>query len=172
MSRSDFVGEARDAIDAHVRVGGFYRGGARYNDPMNHEQIEALASVLSDVPSLTEVEVRHAGATLRLRRGGVPVGIVAVEPVESQPAPAAPVRPKTETVRAGFVGIFHALTGKPVGSGDSVKAKQVLGHIETMRLMNDCVSPIDGTIDALLVQDGQPVEWGQELFEITRGAAR
>ncbi len=141
---------------------------------MNHEQIEALASVLSDVPSLTEVEVRHAGATLRLRRGGVPVGIVAVEPVESQPAPAsvAPPVSKTETVRAGFVGIFHALTGKPVGSGDSVKAKQVLGHIETMRLMNDCVSPIDGTIDALLVQDGQPVEWGQALFEITRGAAR
>jgi acetyl-CoA carboxylase biotin carboxyl carrier protein len=141
---------------------------------MNHEQIEALASVLKDVPSLTEVEVRHAGATLRFRRGGTPVTLAPSEPLDVQPTPtqvvAAP--PKTELVRAGFVGIFHALAGKPVGNGDSVKAKQVLGHIETMRLMNDCVSSIDGTIEQLLVQDGQPVEWGQALFEIARGAAR
>lgn len=142
---------------------------------MNHEQIEALASVLKEVPSLTEVEVRHAGATLRFRRGGIAVAPApeAVAPTPPPAAtPAAATTPKVEIVRASVVGVFHALGGKPVGNGDTVKAKQVLGHIETMRLMNDCASPIDGTIEQVFVQDMQPVEWGQPLFEIVPGGSR
>ncbi|MGC4046091.1 MAG: hypothetical protein QM758_20050 [Armatimonas sp.] len=142
---------------------------------MNHEQIEALASVLKEVPSLTEVEVRHSGATLRLRRGGTAVA-PAPEAVVPAPLPAATptaaAAPKVEVVRASVVGIFHALGGKPVGNGDTVKVKQVLGHIETMRLMNDCAAPIDGVIEQVFVQDMQPVEWGQPLFEIVPGGSR
>jgi acetyl-CoA carboxylase biotin carboxyl carrier protein len=142
---------------------------------MNHEQIEAIASVLSDVPSLTEVEVRLGTMVLRLRRAGVSSATVAAEvapatPVE--PVVVLPAGPKLDIVRAGVVGVFHSLGGKPTGAGDSVKAKQVLGHIETMRLMNDCTSPCDGVIERVLVQDGQPVEWGQPLFEIVPGGSK
>jgi acetyl-CoA carboxylase biotin carboxyl carrier protein len=143
---------------------------------MNHEQIEALAAVLKEVPALTEVEVRHAGATLRMRRGGIAASPASDVAAPSAPAvassPAATSPPKVEVVRASVVGVFHALGGKPVGNGDTVKARQVLGHIETMRLMNDCISPIDGVIEQVFVQDMQPVEWGQPLFEILPGGAR
>ena len=140
---------------------------------MNHEQIEALASVLKDVPSLTEVEVRHAGSVLRLRRGGVvsgpPTPVVSPAlPLES-PTAAAPLSHHS-VVRAPVVGVFHAIGGKPVANGDHVRAGQVLGHIETMRLMNDCVAPTDGVIDRVRVEDDQPVEYGQALFEIVPSA--
>lgn len=140
---------------------------------MNHEQIEALAAVLKDVPSLTEVEVRHGGTVLRLRRGGV---AVAAPPALPSPAPlpepaAAPSSsPSGSVVCASVVGIFHALGGKQTASGDHVRAGQVLGHIETMRLMNDCPAVKDGVVERVLVEDGQPVEYGQPLFEIAPGA--
>lgn len=141
---------------------------------MNHEQIEALAAVLKDVPSLTEVEVRHGGTTLRLRRGGVPAVAVAPPAPVGAPASESDVAvksaPSGSVVCAPVVGIFHALGGKPTANGDHVRAGQVLGHIETMRLMNDCPAGKDGVVERVLVEDGQPVEYGQPLFEIAAGA--
>ena len=65
-----------------------------------------------------------------------------------------------------MVGVFHALGGKPVAAGDHVRAGQALGHIETMRLMNDCLAPIDGVVERVRVESDQPVEYGQPLFEL------
>ena len=140
---------------------------------MNHEQIEALASVLKDVPSLTEVEVRHGGTVLRLRRGGAMMAAAVAPPLPPPAATtiAAPVS-SGGTVRAPVVGIFHALGGKPTANGDHVRAGQVLGHIETMRLMNDCAAPGEGVVERVFVEDGQPVEYGQPLFEIAPGSGR
>jgi acetyl-CoA carboxylase biotin carboxyl carrier protein len=143
---------------------------------MNHEQIEALAAVLKDVPSLTEVEVRHGETVLRLRRGGVPTNVIAplapATALTSEPVSVAKSAPSGNVVRAPVVGFFHALGGKPTANGDHVRAGQVLGHIETMRLMNDCPAVKDGIVERVLVEDGQPVEYGQALFEIAPSAAR
>jgi biotin carboxyl carrier protein len=53
-----------------------------------------------------------------------------------------------------------------ISPGATVKEGQLLGHIEAMRLLNDCLAPEAGTILRVLVEEGQPVEYGQLLFEI------
>lgn len=133
---------------------------------MNHEQIEGFAALFGTVPKLTEIEIRHEGATLRLRRNTL--APVALSPVASPPGALAPevttpTPPRPTLVTAEHVGVFQA--GK-VAPGETVKAGQVLGQIDTMRLLSDCKAPRAGVLAAVLVEDGQPVEYGQPLFEL------
>jgi acetyl-CoA carboxylase biotin carboxyl carrier protein len=142
---------------------------------MNHEQIEALLGVLRESPTLTEVEVRYNGTALRVRR---PASATKATKPTVKPAVASTAReeststalvpatyPLPVTVNAELVGVFRPHR-PPIQVGDTVKAKQPLGQIEAMRLMNDCTAPATGQVLAVLVSDGQPVEYGQPLFEI------
>jgi biotin carboxyl carrier protein len=71
------------------------------------------------------------------------------------------------SITSGLVGTFRAMSGAAtLHVGDRVKAGQVLGQIEAIRLLNDCTAPAAGEIVGIAVQDGQPVEYGQLLFEI------
>lgn len=79
---------------------------------------------------------------------------------------ALPTTGEISVVTAGLVGIFRARQPQPVGPGDTVTAQQSVGHIEAMRLKNECLAPIAGRITAVRVEDGQPVEYGQPLLEI------
>jgi biotin carboxyl carrier protein len=68
-------------------------------------------------------------------------------------------------VTAPMVGIFHSIDC--IGMvGTSVRAGQVLGSIESMKLMNDVICRFDGTIAESLVEDGMPVEYGHKLFKL------
>jgi acetyl-CoA carboxylase biotin carboxyl carrier protein len=144
---------------------------------LNIERIEAVAQILHESNRLTEIELRDGDTTLRLRRPAPPA-----RPVKATPKPATETKTPSAAssgtlpralgtgdtpvaITAQFVGVFHAHK-QAVNPGDFVSAKQVVGHIESMRLLNDCVAPSAGRIGAVLVQDGQPVEWGQPLFEI------
>lgn len=129
---------------------------------MNHEQIEGFAAVLREIPTLTELEIRHEGATLRLRR----------LPRTPAPLPRLPSSPqtvsteKTVIITAQHVGTFQSLGDKSLMQGSSVKVGQLLGRLDTMRLLSDCSATVNGSLQATLVEDGQPVEYGQPLFEI------
>jgi acetyl-CoA carboxylase biotin carboxyl carrier protein len=68
-------------------------------------------------------------------------------------------------IKATLVGVFRALR-PPLSPGDMVAENKPVGQIEAMRLMNDCYAPLSGTVRAVLVEDGQPVEYGQVLFQI------
>jgi acetyl-CoA carboxylase biotin carboxyl carrier protein len=71
-------------------------------------------------------------------------------------------------VTASVVGIFRALNGDAaISPGKIVNESQVIGQIEAMRLLNDCLATGSGTVTNVLVEEGQPVEYGQLLFEIT-----
>lgn len=141
---------------------------------MDLEHVEAVARVLRDSARLTEIEVRDNGVTLRLRRPtpSEPVKPTAVPrskattPLSGQTTPAAPSSSPFVPVTAHLVGVFRAAQPTSIAPGDVLKEKQVLGYIEAMRLRNDCVAPVAGRVQAVLVQDGQPVEYGQSLFEI------
>ena len=73
-------------------------------------------------------------------------------------------------VKAPLVGTFYsasALDAAPfVKVGDTVKKGQVLGIIEAMKLMNEIESEYDGVVESILVENGQMVEYGQNLFII------
>lgn len=68
-------------------------------------------------------------------------------------------------ISAPMVGIFHGIDSlNAVGS--TVRSGQVVGAIESMKLMNDIISEYDGVITEILVEDGAPVEYGHNLFKL------
>lgn len=72
-------------------------------------------------------------------------------------------------VEAPVVGVFRHV--KPmIGLGATVDRNQVVGMIEAMKLMNEVTSPAQGRVVEVVVEDGQPVEYGQELFILDRAA--
>jgi acetyl-CoA carboxylase biotin carboxyl carrier protein len=85
-------------------------------------------------------------------------------------APAAPEQPKGHTLKSPMVGTFYRAPspGAPsfVEVGQTVSKGQTLCIIEAMKLLNEIESDFAGTIKAILVENGQPVEYGQPLFLI------
>ena len=78
--------------------------------------------------------------------------------------------PTGNTVKSPLVGTFYAAPSEDapafVKVGDIVKKGQILAIVEAMKLMNDIESDFDGEIAEILVENGQPVEYGQPLFVI------
>ncbi len=96
--------------------------------------------------------------------GAVPVAAAVPAVVENAPEEAL------HTVKSPIVGTFYASPspGSPafVKVGDQVEAGQALCIVEAMKLMNEIESDISGEIVKQLVQNGQPVEYGQPLFAV------
>jgi oxaloacetate decarboxylase alpha subunit len=154
---------------------------------MNLKEIKELIEMLKGT-DISELEVERAGVKVRLRKGGdvayfpaMPrvehpkTAVIAPANVEIQmPAveKAAAGTPKTSEVMVSspIVGTFYrsASPDKPayVQVGDAVKKGQVLCIVEAMKLMNEIESDVSGKIVQILVENGQPVEYGQELFII------
>ena len=87
------------------------------------------------------------------------------------PAPAAaPAEPEGEVVKSPMVGTFYRAASpgaKPfVEVGDTVKKGQPVCIIEAMKLMNEIESDVDGVVKAVLVDNGQPVEYGEPLIVV------
>lgn len=75
-----------------------------------------------------------------------------------------------EIVRSPLVGTFYAASSEDaqpyVKQGDHVTKGQILGLIESMKLMNEIECPRDGVISSVLIENEQVVEYGQPLFQI------
>jgi acetyl-CoA carboxylase biotin carboxyl carrier protein len=126
--------------------------------------------------NLAELEVEAAGTRIRIVREHAPAA--AGTRVEAAPASAAAL-PQTAaesvestahllTVEAPMVGTFYRAP-KPdappfVAEGDVVKEGQVICIVEAMKLMNEIESKVAGRIAKIVVENGQPVEFGQPLF--------
>ena len=139
----------------------------------------AAASV--DLPASTAVALPQAIAT---QVAAPPVGVPAVPSVpEAQTAAgtAAPSAADAGAESAGrqddyhivtspFVGTFYRRPGPDavpyIEAGARVEKGQVLCIVEAMKLMNEIESDIAGTVVAILVEDSEPVEYGQSLFKI------
>ena len=124
--------------------------------------------------NLAELEVEAAGMRIRVVREHAPApvlpdraAVVAVPHVESLPA-ADDVKTATVTIEAPMVGTFYRASAPDaapfVSEGDIVKEDQVLCIIEAMKLMNEIEAKTPGRIVKILVENGQPVEYGQPLF--------
>jgi acetyl-CoA carboxylase biotin carboxyl carrier protein len=85
-------------------------------------------------------------------------------------APVAPPEPRGHELKSPMVGTFYRAPspGAPafVEVGQSVAKGQTLCVIEAMKLLNEIESDVSGTVKAILVDNGQPVEYGQPLFLI------
>lgn len=157
---------------------------------MDLRKIKKLIDLLEE-SNLAELEIREGEETVRLSRipKGVPMAMQAAAPpvthvhVEQRPA-AAPRGddgssgavggkdlPDGHVVRAPMVGTFYASPNPDsppyVKLGQQVKAGEVLGIIEAMKMFNQIEADQSGTIAAILVGNGQPVEFDEPLFVIS-----
>ena len=138
-------------------------------------------ALLLDETSLTEIEIERAGLRVRVARN---VSIAASMPVNYQPAPSgsagsiATVTPAAiadlakhpGAVPSPMVGTAYSASepgAKPfIEVGTKVSVGQTLLIIEAMKTMNQIPSPRAGTVTQILVEDGQPVEFGEPLVII------
>lgn len=130
---------------------------------MNLQQISEMVAALSTSHTVTDLSVRQGPTRLVIRRA-----LTVAQPAPSAEEPAS--RPMEGVlVRSHLVGIFHARASEkqpPVTVGTVVREGQVLGAIESMRMLYEVTASAPGSVAEVLVEDGQPVEYGQELFRI------
>lgn len=111
--------------------------------------------------------IMAAPAPMQAATVGPATGPSALPPPASAPAPA---EPKGHSLKSPMVGTFYRAPspGAPsfVEVGQAVTKGQTLCIIEAMKLLNEIESDVSGTIKAILVENGQPVEYGQPLFLI------
>lgn len=145
---------------------------------IDKDAIRELAELLNET-GLTEIEVEDGDKSIRVSKGG---GVIAAAaPAYSMPSdPAAPGQASVSTdqiahshpgaVTSPMVGTAY-LQGEPgappfVKKGDSVKAGDTLIIIEAMKVMNPIKAEKGGTVTQILVEDGQPIEYGDVLMVI------
>ena len=138
--------------------------------------VRELAELLADT-GLTQIEVEDGERKIRVVRQAAPV-VATVAPQAVAAAPAVPPVPVAEVpaaapvdaVKSPMVGTVY-LAAEPgaapfVSVGQTVKAGDVLLIVEAMKVMNQITAPKSGTIKAVLVENGQPVEYDQPLVVI------
>jgi acetyl-CoA carboxylase biotin carboxyl carrier protein len=104
----------------------------------------------------------------------VPAMLAAVPaPAAAQKAEAKPADKPGVVVNSPFVGTFYRAPSPDsppfVDVGAKVRKGQPLCIVEAMKLMNEIESEVDGTVAEILVQNAQPVEFGEPLFRIIPG---
>ena len=148
---------------------------------MDLRKIKTLIQLLQE-SELAEIEIRDGEESVRLSRASTvtaapaapAVAVAAPPPASPEPAPAAepapPAQPEGEQVTSPMVGTFYAAPSPTspafVKVGDRVNAGDVLCVIEAMKTMNHIESEYSGEVAAVLVENSEPVEYGQPLFII------
>ncbi|MEQ1568257.1 MAG: acetyl-CoA carboxylase biotin carboxyl carrier protein [Myxococcota bacterium] len=149
---------------------------------MDLERIESLLKLLV-ANDVTEFHYRDGDHALRLRLGPPPVPMMAAQPqmVAAAPAaaPAAPAAGRAPEANADagltivaspMVGTFYRSPspGAPmfVEVGQTISKGKVVCIVEAMKLMNEIESEVGGTVVEILVENAQPVQFGQPLLKI------
>jgi acetyl-CoA carboxylase biotin carboxyl carrier protein len=135
--------------------------------------IRKLAKLLKET-GLTEIEFETDDARIRVNAGGTGPAIAAVPAIAAPAAAAAPAAnadaPAAGSISSPMVGTAY-LSPEPnaaafVKVGDRVAKGQTILIIEAMKVMNPIPAPHAGTVTQILVQDGQPVEFGEPLMVV------
>jgi acetyl-CoA carboxylase biotin carboxyl carrier protein len=152
---------------------------------MDLRKLKTLIDLVSE-SNVSELEITEADGKVRIVKAGAqpvvyaqpmpaPAAATVAAPAAAAPAAGAaapaPVEAPAETghvVKSPMVGTFYRASSPGAKAfaevGDAVKAGQPVCIIEAMKIMNEIESDVDGTITKILVENGQPVEYGQPLF--------
>jgi len=145
---------------------------------MDLRKLKKLIDLVQE-SGISELEVTEGEEKVKIvKSGGAGVAYAAPAPV---PTPAAPLAPAPvavaapdeipgHLVKSPMVGTFYRCPSPGakafVEVGDTVKSGDTLCIVEAMKLLNEIESDKDGVIKAILVENGQPVEYGEPLVVI------
>jgi len=152
---------------------------------MDLRKIKKLIDLLEE-SNLAELEIKEGEEVVRLSRvpkGGVAVAAPAPVATVAAPVPAAApaaapaaeataadALPAGHVVKAPMVGTFYASATPGAAAfvkvGQQVKQGETLGIIEAMKMFNQIEADVSGTVQAILVENGQPVEFDEPMFVI------
>lgn len=152
------------------------------DDVFGIDGIRLLVELMKE-NDVSELDVEQCGSRLSLRRSTPGQVVSAERPVAAIPAPvvepavpvATPPQPEQEpdyikTITSPMVGVFYASSSPEaapfVQVGDVVNPKKTVCIIEAMKVFNDIPAEISGKIVAILVKNGDPVEYGAPLFKV------
>jgi acetyl-CoA carboxylase biotin carboxyl carrier protein len=145
---------------------------------IDEKLVRQLADILAET-GLTEIEVEEGDRRVRVSRAAPAAPMVAAAPVAAAtpapvaaPAPAreAPAADTTNALKSPMVGTVY-LSPEPgaaefVKVGDQVKPGDTVLIVEAMKVMNPITATTAGTVKAILVENGQPIEFDQPLIVI------
>lgn len=147
---------------------------------MDLRKLKTLIDLVSE-SDISELEITEAEGKVRIVKGGTAVMMSPQQymaaPQQQAQAPqtavietAAPAAITGHTIKSPMVGTFYGASspGTPpfVEIGTVVKKGQTVCIIESMKLLNEIEADADGAITQILIENGQPVEFGQPLFVI------
>lgn len=148
---------------------------------MDLRKLKKLIDLVEE-SSITELEINDAEERVRIVKHGAPSAQSAWTAPQVVPAPAAasatppaervvePELPDGDVLKAPMVGTFYRASSpgaEPfVQVGSIVKVGDTLCIIEAMKLLNEIEAERAGTVKAILIENGQPVEYGEPLFII------
>lgn len=151
---------------------------------MDLRKLKTLIDLVSE-SNVSELEITEADGKVRIVKAGAQPVVMTMPVAQAAPAApaaaAAPAAPAVEAAPAAPVETGHVVKSPMVGTfyrasspgakafaevGDTVKAGQAVCIIEAMKIMNEIEADKDGVISKILVENGQPVEYGQPLLII------
>ncbi|WP_025732900.1 acetyl-CoA carboxylase biotin carboxyl carrier protein [Carnimonas nigrificans] len=150
---------------------------------MDIRKVKKLIELLEE-SNISEIEIQEGEESVRISRGGTaapapaPATYYAGAAPAPAPAPAAPAAPAPvadevpagHQVKSPMVGTFYRSPAPGAKSfaevGHSVKKGDTVCIVEAMKMMNQIEADKDGVIEAILVEDGEPVEFDQPLVVI------
>lgn len=148
---------------------------------MDLRKLKTLIDLVSE-SNISELEITEADGKVRIVKsdGSVAAPLVAAPAVAAAPAapaaaaaPASAPAPAVETghiVKSPMVGTFYRASSPNAKSfaelGQQIKEGEPICIIEAMKIMNEIDADKSGTVTKILVENGQPVEFGQPLFVI------
>ena len=152
---------------------------------MDLRKLKTLIDLVSE-SEVSELEITEAEGKVRIVKGGGTVMMqhapqqMMAAPAMSEPAapatavaptaPAAPAQEAGTPIKSPMVGTYYAASAPgaapSVTVGASVKKGQTLCIIEAMKLLNEIEAECDGVVKQILVDNAEPVEYGQVLFVI------
>lgn len=145
---------------------------------MDVRKIKTLIELINS-SDIAEIEIKEGEESVRIsRNSSVPAPVYTAAPTATAPAQAAPVAAEPasapavagETIESPMVGTFYRASSPTskafVEIGQKVSVGDTLCIIEAMKMLNQIESDKSGTITQVLVENGQPIEFGQPLFVV------
>lgn len=157
-------------------------------DIFDVRKIRRLVELMND-HELSEIDLRQGNQRIRLRRGGeaavglppvvatqAPVPVIPAAAAAESPAAASPASEadegNTTLVKSPMIGTFYSAANPDstpyVKVGDAVGPETTVCIVEAMKVFNEIPAECSGKILAILVENGDPVEFGQPLFKVAK----
>ncbi|UCJ18209.1 acetyl-CoA carboxylase biotin carboxyl carrier protein [Pseudomonas sp. MM211] len=148
---------------------------------MDIRKVKKLIELLEE-SGIDELEIKEGEESVRISRHGkqpayaqpvyapAPAPVAAAAPVAAEAAAPVAAKLNGTVVRSPMVGTFYRAASPTSGNfvevGSTVKKGDILCIVEAMKMMNHIEAETSGTIESILGENGQPVEYDQPLFTI------